>query len=204
MLPSFLAPHRAPRSSGAAAQVEVCQTAAGIIQVKGEGRAECAGALLRGLLAARRLAVVTLDLSELRSISGLALGVLGAYLRCVARAGGRAVLAGMLNPAVQDPLVRATLFDLFQASTDAGPAPDIQAINQPRAAPTSPRGPSSISGNSRATGTEGETTGANRKTGQGPARTDVLAFGAGIDPPCLGRPGRSPHVPVSRGRQEDN
>jgi len=96
VLPSFPAPHRAPRSSGAAAQVEVCQTAAGIIQVKGEGRAECAGALLRGLLAARRLAVVTLDLSELRSISSLARGVLVGYCRSVVRRGGRVRLAGVL------------------------------------------------------------------------------------------------------------
>src|SRR5262249_15781259 len=42
------------------------------------------------------------------------------------------------------------------------------------------RGPSSISGNSRETGTEGETTGAKGNAAQGPARTDVLAFGAGI------------------------
>jgi anti-anti-sigma regulatory factor len=120
--------------------VEVCQTAAGIIQVKGEGRAECAGALLHGLLAARRLAVVTIDLSELRSISSLALGVLGAYQQCVARSGGQVRLAGMLSPAVKDPLARATPFDLFEASMDAGPAPDIHAIHQPQAAPRSPRG----------------------------------------------------------------
>ena len=120
MLPSFPAPHRAPRSSGAAAQVEVCQTAAGIIQVKGEGRAECAGALLHGLLAARRLAVVTIDLSELRSISSLARGVLVGYCRSVVRSGGRVRLAGVLQPMVSESLGRAELFDLFETSADSG------------------------------------------------------------------------------------
>src|SRR5262245_43379407 len=100
---------RARRPSAAAVQVEVSQTAAGmVIRVKGEARVECAGALLDGLLApGRRPAVVTLDLSELRSISCLALGVLAAYRRSVVRTGGRVRLAGVLQPAVKESLVRA-------------------------------------------------------------------------------------------------
>jgi anti-anti-sigma factor len=121
--------------------VEVSETADGmVIRVKGEARVECAGALLDGLLApaARRPAVVTLDLSELRSISCLALGVLAAYRRSVVRTGGRVRLAGVLQPAVKESLVRAELFDLFETSADAkpaqnrqaGPAPGIQAMKR--------------------------------------------------------------------------
>ena len=91
--------HRAPRSLGAAVQVEVSQTADGmVLRVKGEALDECAGALLDGLFApaARPPSVVTLDLSELRSISCLALGVLVGYCRSVVRSGGRVRLAGVL------------------------------------------------------------------------------------------------------------
>jgi anti-anti-sigma regulatory factor len=117
--PAECAAPRAPRPSAAAVQVEVSRTAdAMVIRVKGEARAECAGALLDGLLApGRRPAVVTLDLSELRSVSWLALGVLAAYRRCVVRTGGRVGLAGVLQPAVKESLVRAKLFDLFETST---------------------------------------------------------------------------------------
>src|SRR5262249_20260676 len=102
---------RAPRPSAAAVRVEVSQTAdSRVIGVKGEARAECAGALLDGLLApGPRPEVVTLDLSELRSISPLALGVLGAYRRTVVRTGGRVRLAGVLHPAVNESLARAEL-----------------------------------------------------------------------------------------------
>jgi anti-anti-sigma factor len=73
---------------------------------------------MTGLLApaARRPAVVTLDLSELRSISSLAMGVLVAYRRGVIRAGGRVFLAGALQPAVHEALARAELFDLFETT----------------------------------------------------------------------------------------
>ena len=66
--------------------------------VKGEALDECAGALLDGLFAptARPPSVVTLDLSELRSISSLARGVLVGYCRSVVRRGGRVRLAGVL------------------------------------------------------------------------------------------------------------
>jgi hypothetical protein len=74
---------RAPRSLGTAVQVDVSQTADGmVVRVKGEALEECAGALLDGLLApaACRPGVVTLDLSELRSLSCLAPGRPGGLL----------------------------------------------------------------------------------------------------------------------------
>jgi anti-anti-sigma factor len=108
----------------AAANVEVAvsQTDDGmVLRVKGEIGPECAGALLNGLLAAgRRPAVVTLDLSEVRAVCGLALGVLAAYRRSVVRAGGRVRLAGALQPAVSESLGRTELLDLMQTSA-AGP-----------------------------------------------------------------------------------
>jgi anti-anti-sigma regulatory factor len=83
-----------------------------VLRVKGEARDECAGALLDGLLGpGPRPEVVTLDLSELRSISPLSLGVLAAFRRTVVRTGGRVRLAGVLQPVVKESLVRAELFD---------------------------------------------------------------------------------------------
>jgi anti-anti-sigma factor len=114
------------RPSSAAVQVEVSEAADGVvIRVNGEARAECAGALLDGLLApaARRPAVVTLDLSRLRSVDCLAAGVLAAYRRGVVRSGGRVRVAGVVQPAVKEPLARTDLIDLFVASADAGPVP---------------------------------------------------------------------------------
>jgi anti-anti-sigma factor len=131
---------RAPCSLGAAVQVEVSQTADGmVIRVKGEALDECAGALLGGLLApaARRPAVVTLDLRELRSISCLALGVLVGYCRSVVRS-GRVRLAGVLQPMVSESLGRSELADLFETSADAGPAPGFQAMKRPQASPANP------------------------------------------------------------------
>ena len=76
--PAECGAHRTSRPSAAAVQVVVSPTADGVvIRVKGEAWDECAGALLDGLFApGPRPEVVTLDLSELRSISPLALGVL--------------------------------------------------------------------------------------------------------------------------------
>jgi anti-anti-sigma factor len=100
-----------------------------LIQIKGEGRVECADALQDGLLASAAChpAVVTLDLSELRSISCLAMGVLVAFHRGVVRAGGRVRLAGQLQLAVREALARADMFGLFETSTDAASAPSCQA-----------------------------------------------------------------------------
>jgi hypothetical protein len=109
--------------------VAVSQSADGmVIRVKGEARPHCVGALMNGLLApaACRPALVTLDLSELRSISWLAMGALVAYRRGVVRNGGRVRLAEELQPAVKEALARAELFELFETSADAGPAPNRQ------------------------------------------------------------------------------
>jgi anti-anti-sigma factor len=64
---------------------------------------------------------VTLDLSELRFISSLAMGVLVTFRRSVVRTGGRVRLAEGFQPAVKEALTRAGLLDLF--ATDAGRAP---------------------------------------------------------------------------------
>jgi anti-anti-sigma factor len=110
--------------------VSVIQTAAAlVIRVKGEATVQSVGVLQANLLApsARRPAVVTLDLSELRSISCLALGVLVAYRRGVVRTGGRVRLAEELQPAVHEALARADLLGLFEASADAAPVSDLHA-----------------------------------------------------------------------------
>jgi anti-anti-sigma factor len=106
--------------------VAVSQTSdAMVIQIKGEARVEFASALMGGLLvpAACRPAVVTLDLSELHSISCLAMGILVAYRRGVFRAGGRVRLAKELQPAVQEALARAELLNLFETTADAEASP---------------------------------------------------------------------------------
>jgi anti-anti-sigma factor len=97
-----------------------------VIRVKGEATAESVGALLAGLLApsACRPAVVTLDLSELRSISCLAMGVLVSYRRSVVRTGGRVRLTGGLQPRVKESLTRAELLHLFDPTEVARPASD--------------------------------------------------------------------------------
>jgi anti-anti-sigma factor len=130
-------PPRAVRPSATvpAVEVAVSQTADGlVIRVKGEARVDCAGALLEGLLAAaaRRPAVVTLDLSELRCLSSLAMGVLVAYRRGVVRAGGRVRLAERLHPTVRGALTRAELFDLFETASDAGSPPNHPAGPTPQ------------------------------------------------------------------------
>ena len=108
--------------------VEVITRQAGdglVIRVRGEAGVRSAGALEAGLLApsACRPVVVTLELSELRCISSLAMGVLVAYRRGVVRTGGRVRLAEGLQPAVRETLARAELFDLFETNADAGVAP---------------------------------------------------------------------------------
>jgi anti-anti-sigma factor len=118
-------PARRPAAPAPAVEVAVSPTADGlVIQVKGEANVQSAGALLDGLLrpTARRPLVVILDLSELRSISCLAMGVLVAYRRGVVGNGGRVRLGGELQPAVKESLTRAELFDLFEMTAEAGPA----------------------------------------------------------------------------------
>jgi len=97
-----------------------------VIRVKGEASVDTADALAEALLApaARRRTSVDLDLSELSSISCLAMGVLVNYRRGVVRAGGRVRLAGVLQPGVYAALERASLFDLFDTTLLAtAPAP---------------------------------------------------------------------------------
>jgi anti-anti-sigma factor len=108
--------------------VTLSETADGlVIRIKGEAREDSAGALLDALLAPGcHPAVVTLDLSELRSISCLAMGVLVAYQRSVVRTGGHVRLAEQMQPAVKEVLTRAGLFDLFEIKADAGPAANRQ------------------------------------------------------------------------------
>jgi anti-anti-sigma factor len=97
-----------------------------VIRVKGEATVRSAGLLLQGLmaLAARRPGVVTLDLSELRFISSLSMGVLVAYRRGVVRSGGQVRLAETLQPAVREALIRAGVLEVFETHADAPPAPN--------------------------------------------------------------------------------
>jgi anti-anti-sigma factor len=109
--------------------VAVSQNADGVvIRVKGEARPDCAGVLLADLLAPLALhpEVVTLDLSQLRSISSLAVDVLLAYRRRLDRAGVRVRLLTKLQPAVNEALARAGLLDLVEAIPETGGVPDCQ------------------------------------------------------------------------------
>jgi anti-anti-sigma factor len=110
--------------------VSVIQTTAGlVIRLQGDATVQSVSVLEAGLLgpSACRPPVVTLDLSELRSISCLAMGVLVAYRRGVVRTGGRVRLAEELQPAVHEALARAELLGLFEASADAAPTSDPRA-----------------------------------------------------------------------------
>jgi anti-anti-sigma regulatory factor len=78
-------------------------------------------------VAAQRSAVVTLDLSQLRCISNLAMGVLVTFRRGVVRRGGRVRLANGLLPAVQEALAQAELLDLFETTSRSG----IATFRQP-------------------------------------------------------------------------
>jgi anti-anti-sigma factor len=105
-----------PAVTPSAVEVEVDQGADGlVVRVRGDAGVESSGALLAGLLTASALrpALVTLDLSGLRSISTLAMGVLVGYRRGVIRAGGRVVLDEPLQRAVYEALDRAELLQLF-------------------------------------------------------------------------------------------
>jgi anti-anti-sigma regulatory factor len=56
---------------------------------------------------------VTLDLSEVRFLSSLAMGALVAFRRGVVRAGGRVRLFPVFLPEVEEALRRAGLLELF-------------------------------------------------------------------------------------------
>jgi hypothetical protein len=77
-----------------------------IVRVKGEARTDCVGALMDDLPVptARCPELVTLDLSELCSLSHLALGVLRIFCRDVVHTGGRVRLSKDLQPEVKRAL----------------------------------------------------------------------------------------------------
>jgi anti-anti-sigma factor len=86
-----------------------------IVRIKGDATVTAATTLDASLLplTARRPQFVTLDLSELHSLSALVMGVLVRYRRAVVRAGGRVRLTQTLQPQVREALVRAELLELF-------------------------------------------------------------------------------------------
>jgi anti-anti-sigma factor len=117
---------RRPAAVVPAFRVTINQTARDmVIRVEGEARYESAGELLAGLMApaACRPPIVILDLSELRSISCLAMGVLVAYRRGVVRTGGQVRLGTELQPAVREALARAELLSLFETTPETGTTP---------------------------------------------------------------------------------
>ena len=114
-----------PAPLASALEITVSRSSDGlVVRVKGEATVQCASALLDGLLTTttQRPAVVTLDLTELRSISCLAMGVLVTYRRGVVRKGGQVRLVGGLQPVVQEALARTKLLDLFETSAIAAAA----------------------------------------------------------------------------------
>jgi anti-anti-sigma factor len=88
------------------------------IRVRGEAGFREARVLEAGLRqpAAARPPRVTLDLTNLRFLSSLAMGVLVAFRRGVVRAGGQVRLAPDMHPAVREALDRAGLADLFETA----------------------------------------------------------------------------------------
>jgi anti-anti-sigma factor len=123
------APAPAPRRARAAGpepgvKVLASRTPDGlVIHVRGDAGVRQAGPLLAGLLApsAMNAAAVGLDLSGLRSLSCLALGVLVSYRRSVVRRGGRLRLLPGLRPAVREAFERAGVFELFGDAGEATP-----------------------------------------------------------------------------------
>jgi anti-anti-sigma factor len=100
------------------------QTAEGlVVRVKGIAGVKEAGALESGLMRslARRPSAVTLDLSNLRSISCLAMGVLMSYRRGLRRADSRVYLADRLQPAVREALEQADLLNVFEKPPTGAP-----------------------------------------------------------------------------------
>jgi anti-anti-sigma regulatory factor len=86
-----------------------------VVRVAGQGCFGQADALAAGLLglSARRPSRVTLDLSGLKCVSALAMGILVSFRRGVVRADGRVRLAAPLQEPVRAALERAGLLALF-------------------------------------------------------------------------------------------
>jgi anti-anti-sigma regulatory factor len=111
-----------PKSAGQL-KVEMLETGVRIVvRLRGEaGVAEVStleASLLR--LLARRPRRVTFDLSELQSISSLAIGALESYRRAAVRASARVGLVGNLHPGVREALLKAEWLGHFE---DVGAAP---------------------------------------------------------------------------------
>jgi anti-anti-sigma regulatory factor len=103
----------------------VLETPEGIVvQLRGESSVAEVGALEASLLRllARRPAWVTFDLSELRFIATLAMGVLASYRRAAVRAGARVGLVRDLHPIVREALTRAELIGLFEVVSSGSPS----------------------------------------------------------------------------------
>jgi anti-anti-sigma factor len=106
-----------------------------VVRLRGEAGVTEAGVLETSLLrvVARLPTCVIFDLSELRFLSSLALGVLASYRRAAVRTGVRVCRATALHPPVREALDRAGLLDLFDAvdvaEPSAGPGP---CENDPR------------------------------------------------------------------------
>jgi anti-anti-sigma regulatory factor len=94
-----------------------------------------AASLLR--LVARRPPQMTFDLSRLRFVSSLAMGVLMTYCRAAIRAGARICLGPGVQPMVREALTRADLPGLFEAvdSAGGGGAPGSFAVGGQNAYP---------------------------------------------------------------------
>jgi anti-anti-sigma factor len=123
--PAVPAPSRRVTPADRGVEVDVSQTSDEmVVRVKGDATVDSAGALLNGLLvhSAQRRVSVTLDLSELRSISSLALGVLVTYGRSVIRRGGQVRLADEVQPAVKEALAQAEFLAKFETTEHAAPA----------------------------------------------------------------------------------
>jgi anti-anti-sigma factor len=88
-----------------------------VVRIAGQASLREANALEAGLLplAARWPRRVTLDLSDLCSLSALALGVLTAFRRGVVRAGGEVRLGPSLQPQVREVLGAAGLWRGFES-----------------------------------------------------------------------------------------
>jgi anti-anti-sigma factor len=105
-----------------------------VVRLKGEGGYLEGGVLDNALtpLRAHRPALVTFDLSELRLISSMVLGVLVHFHRSTLRTGGRMRLIA-LQPIVREAIERASLTELFEIhdSADAAVAAPTTAPGQP-------------------------------------------------------------------------
>jgi hypothetical protein len=115
-------------------EVEVLDTPEGVrVRLRGEAGIPEAAALEAAVLdlVARRPACVTFEMSELLSISRLAMDVLAAFCRAAGRAGVRVCLTPDLQSVVRAALNRGELLGLFKAvdGAEACTGPETGASN---------------------------------------------------------------------------